>query len=91
MILHWRIRTGSGSILSDQDWVRTKNFHSPFISVAHLKFVFLNWKHGSPARPAFHLVLSCTTETARASTFPARPVYAEPQIMFEPGPARIIT
>ena len=27
-----RTRTGSDSILSDQDWTRTKIFHSPFIS-----------------------------------------------------------
>jgi len=46
MILHWHIRTGSDwwfskillirigsdSILSDQDWNRTKKFHSPLIS-----------------------------------------------------------
>ena len=27
-----RIRTGSDSILSDQDWTRTEKFHSPLIS-----------------------------------------------------------
>jgi len=32
MILHWRIRTGSDSILSDQDWIQTEKFHSPLIS-----------------------------------------------------------
>jgi len=26
------IRTGSGSILSDQDWTRTEKLHSPLIS-----------------------------------------------------------
>jgi len=26
-------RTGSDSILSDQDWTRTEKFHSPLISV----------------------------------------------------------
>jgi len=29
------IRTGSDSILSDQDWTRTEKFHSPLISGAH--------------------------------------------------------
>jgi len=36
MILHWRIRTGSDSISSDQDWTRTEKFHSPLISVGDL-------------------------------------------------------
>jgi len=27
-----RIRTGSDSVLSDQDWTRTEKFHSPLIS-----------------------------------------------------------
>jgi len=35
MILHWRIRTGSDSISSDQDWTRTEKFNSPLISAAN--------------------------------------------------------
>jgi len=35
MISHWRIRTGSDSVLSDQDWTRTEKFHSPLISGRH--------------------------------------------------------
>jgi len=30
-------RTGSDSILLDQDWTRTKKFHSPLKSVSHHK------------------------------------------------------
>jgi len=55
MILHWRIRTGSDwwfskmlrirtgsdSILSDQDWTRTEIFHSPLISAVHLPLLHL--------------------------------------------------
>ena len=50
LLLHWRIRTGwdwwfskilrirtgSDSILSDQDWTRTEKFHSPLISAVQL-------------------------------------------------------
>ena len=34
MVLHERIRTGSDSIYSVQDWIRTEKFHSPLISAA---------------------------------------------------------
>jgi len=38
-----QIRTGSDSILSDQDWTWTENFHSPLISdvqsnILHVKY-----------------------------------------------------
>ena len=59
MILHWRIRTGSDwwfskilrirtgsdSIVLDQDWTRTEKFHSPLISASHQH---ANVKNASP-------------------------------------------
>jgi len=39
-----RIRTGSDSILSDQDWTRTEKFHSPLIS-ANLATLFPRVEH----------------------------------------------
>jgi len=33
-----RIRTGSDSVLSDQDWTRTKKFRGPLISVSSFLF-----------------------------------------------------
>jgi len=59
MILHWRIRTGSDwwfskilrirtgsdSISSDQNWTRTEKFHSSLISDDHTDSYYRrNWK-----------------------------------------------
>jgi len=62
MILHWwirtgsdwwfsknlRIRTGSDSILSDQDWTRTENIHSPLIFALHHLAIAAPAKSSSP-------------------------------------------
>ena len=40
-----RIRTGSDSILSDQDWTRTEKFHSPLIPGAWLVWQWYLWSY----------------------------------------------
>ena len=69
MVLHWRIRTGSDwwfskilrirtgsdSILSDQDWTHTEKFHSPLISVDQMAVVPepKNWQYLATTRVLF--------------------------------------
>ena len=56
-------RTGSDSILSDQDWTRTEKFHSPLISADRLRLGHILLVKRSVVRTC--LKLTCSVECDR--------------------------